>query len=62
MDLKSTFLLYIVFLIILYLWKPRIFNLNNTQNKKRKMLYLIFLVIIVSIIAFYMKVLYEWFF
>lgn len=62
MDLKNTFLLYIVFLIILYLWKPHIFKLSNSKNKKRKLLYLIFLVVILSIISFYIKVLNEWFF
>lgn len=61
MNLQYTILLYILLIILIYIWKPEIFKLNN-ENKKRKMLYLTFLIIIISIISFYSKVLIEWFF
>ena len=60
-DLKYTIFIYIVLMILIFLWKPQIFDLNN-DNKKKKTLYLIFLIVIVAIISFYCKVLFESFF
>ena len=60
-DLKYTIFIYIILMILIFLWKPQIFDLN-TDNKKKKTLYLIFLIVIVAIISFYCKVLYESFF
>ena len=60
-DLKYTIFIYIILMILIFLWKPQIFQLN-TDNKKKKTLYLIFLIVIVAIISFYCKVLFESFF
>ena len=61
MDIKYIIFLYIILILIIYLWKPKLFVMNNIDDKRRKTLYLIFLIIIIAIIAFYMKVLFEWF-
>jgi len=61
MNLKYTIFLYLIFILLIFLWKPQILMLN-VDDKKRKTLYLIFLIIIISIISFYFKVLTEWFF
>jgi len=60
MNLNYTIFLYLIILLVIFCFKPTIFELNN-DNKKRKFLYLIFLVIIIAIISFYSKVLIEWF-
>lgn len=60
MNLNYTIFLYLIILLVIFCFKPTIFELN-TDNKKRKFLYLIFLVIIIAIISFYSKVLIEWF-
>ena len=59
MDIKYIIFLYIILILIIYLWKPKLFVMNNIDDKRRKTLYLIFLIIIIAIIAFYMKVLFE---
>jgi uncharacterized membrane protein len=61
MNLKYTIFLYLILILFIFIWKPHILMLN-TEDKKRKTLYLIFLIIIISIISFYTKVLFEWFF
>jgi tryptophan-rich sensory protein len=60
-DLKYTIFIYIILMILVFLWKPQIFDLNN-DNRKKKTLYLIFLIVIIAIISFYCKVLFESFF
>jgi hypothetical protein len=62
LDLKYILLLYIVFIGILYTFKPTIFDLQNTKNKKKKAIYLSILIMIIAIISFYIKVLIDWFF
>jgi uncharacterized membrane protein len=62
LDLKYILLLYILFIGILYTFKPTIFDLQNTKNKKKKAIYLSILIIIIAIISFYIKVLIDWFF
>lgn len=61
MNIKYTIFLYLIIILLLFIWKPKLFALN-VDNKKKKMLYLISLIIIISIICFYVKVLTEWFF
>jgi hypothetical protein len=61
MELKYTIFLYLILIILLFIWKPKLFKLN-ADNKKKKMLYLISLIIIISIICFYVKIMTEWFF
>jgi hypothetical protein len=61
MNLKYTIFLYFIIIILIFIFKPRIFALN-ISDKKRKTLYLFFLIIIISIISFYSKVLIEFFF
>ena len=61
MNLKYTVFLYLIILVLIYSFKPEIFNLD-VDYKKRKFLYLIFLIIIISIISFYTKVLIEFLF
>ena len=53
--------MYIFILILLYIWKPNIFDLNDEKNRKKKVLYLFSLIIIIAIISFYIKVLIDWF-
>jgi len=60
-DLKFIIFIYIIAIILLYLYKPTIFDLT-TYNKNRKLLYLMFLIIILAIISFYFKVIMEYFF
>jgi uncharacterized membrane protein len=60
-DLKYTIFIYFILMLLIFLWKPNIFKLND-DNKKKKTLYLISLIIIVAIISFYIKVLFESFF
>jgi hypothetical protein len=60
MELKYTIFLYLIFILLIYLYKPQLFILN-VEDKKRKSLYLMFLIIVISIIVFYFKILAEWF-
>lgn len=61
MNLKYVFFIYLIFILLIYLIKPTILNLN-VDDKKRKILYLMSLIIIIAIISFYIKILVEWFF
>ena len=61
MNLKYTVFLYLILILLIFILKPHIFNLD-VNDKKRKMLYIFFLIIIISIISFYAKVLIEFFF
>jgi len=61
MNLKYVFFIYLIFILLIYLIKPTILNLN-VESKKRKILYLMSLIIIIAIISFYIKILVEWFF
>lgn len=61
MNIKYTIFIYLILLLSIFILKPNIFNLDVT-DKKRKMLYIFFLIIIISIISFYTKVLFEFFF
>lgn len=61
MNIKYTIFIYLILLLSIFILKPHIFNLDVT-DKKRKMLYIFFLIIIISIISFYTKVLFEFFF
>jgi len=61
-ELKYIFFIYIFFLILLYMWKPNMFILSESEpDRKRKILYLCALIIIIAIISFYIKVLVDWF-
>jgi uncharacterized membrane protein len=61
-ELKYIFFIYIFFLILLYIWKPNMFVLSESEpERKRKILYLCALIIIIAIISFYIKVLVDWF-
>ena len=59
-DLKFVIFIYIIFIILLYLYKPNILTLGNNKNKK--LIYLVFLIIILAIISYYIKVVMEYFF
>jgi len=61
MNLKYVFFIYLIFILLIYLIKPTILNLN-VDDKKKKILYLMSLIIIIAIISFYIKILVEWFF
>lgn len=57
-DIKYSIFFYLIILLLLYLWKPSIFNLN-TENKRRKYILLLSLVIIIAIICMYIKIFFE---
>lgn len=57
-DIKYSIFFYLIILLLIYLWKPEIFNLN-TENKRRKYILLLSLIIIVSIICMYIKIFFE---
>ena len=59
-KLRYSIFMYLFIILILYIWKPQLFKLNN-EDKQRKMIYLIFLIIIISILSFYTKLIFEWF-
>jgi hypothetical protein len=59
-DLKYVIFIYIIFIILLYLYKPSILTLGDNKNKK--LIYLVFLIIILAIISYYIKVVMEYFF
>lgn len=59
-DLKFVIFIYIIFIVLLYLYKPNILTLGNNKNKK--LIYLVFLIIILAIISYYIKVVMEYFF
>lgn len=61
MNIKNTIFIYLVIILLLFVLKPELFVLD-VVDRKRKLLYLFFLIVIISIIAFYFKVLNEWFF
>jgi hypothetical protein len=57
-DIKYSIFFYLIILLLIYLWKPDIFNLN-TENKRRKYILLLSLIIIVAIICMYIKIFFE---
>jgi hypothetical protein len=57
-DIKYSIFFYLIILLLIYLWKPSIFNLN-TENKRRKYILLLSLIIIVAIICMYIKIFFE---
>jgi hypothetical protein len=57
-DIKYSIFFYLIILLLIYLWKPQIFNLN-TENKRRKYILLLSLIIIVAIICMYIKIFFE---
>jgi uncharacterized membrane protein len=57
-DIKYSIFFYLIILLLIYLWKPEIFNLN-TENKRRKYILLLSLIIIVAIICMYIKIFFE---
>jgi hypothetical protein len=57
-DIKYSIVFYLIILLLIYLWKPQIFNLN-TENKRRKYILLLSLIIIVAIICMYIKIFFE---
>ena len=59
-DLKFVIFIYIIFIILLYLYKPSILTLGDNKNKK--LIYLVFLIIILAIISYYIKVVMKYFF
>ena len=59
-DLKFVIFIYIIFIVLLYLYKPNILTLGNNKNKK--LIYLVFLIIILAIISYYIQVVMEYFF
>jgi len=61
LELKYIIFMYIFILILLYIWKPNIFDIKDEKNRKKKVLYLFSLIIIIAIISFYIKVLIDWF-
>ena len=58
-NIKYSIFFYLIILLLIYLWKPSIFNLN-TENKRRKYILLFSLIIIVSIISMYIKIFFEY--
>ena len=59
-DLKFVIFIYIIFIVLLYLYKPNVLTLDNNKNKK--LIYLVFLIIIMAIISYYIKINMEYFF
>lgn len=57
-DIKYSIFFYLIILLLIYLWKPSIFELN-TENKRRKYILLLSLVIIIAIICMYIKIFFE---
>ena len=57
-NIKYSIFFYLIILLLIYLWKPQIFNLN-TENKRRKYILLLSLIIIVAIICMYIKIFFE---
>ena len=57
-DIKYSIFFYLIIILLIYLWKPEIFNLN-TENKRRKYILLLSLIIIVAIICMYIKIFFE---
>jgi len=57
-DIKYSIFFYLIILLLIYLWKPEIFNLD-TENKRRKYILLLSLIIIVAIICMYIKIFFE---
>ena len=57
-DIKYSIFFYLIILLLIYLWKPQIFNLD-TENKRRKYILLLSLIIIVAIICMYIKIFFE---
>lgn len=60
-DIKFVIVLYIILVVLLFLYKNELFELN-VKNKNKKMIYLTFLLFILAIISYYVKVLSECFF
>lgn len=60
-DIKFVLVLYIILVVLLFLYKNELFELN-VKKKNKKMIYLTFLLFILAIISFYVKVILECFF
>ena len=49
-DLKFVVMTYILFVILLYIYKPELFQ---TKNNSKKIIYICFLLFILAIISYY---------
>jgi Kef-type K+ transport system membrane component KefB len=57
-NIKYSIFFYLIILLLIYLWKPSIFNFD-TENKRRKYILLFALIIIISFISMYIKIIFE---
>ena len=55
MNIKYNMLLYLIFVFLIYLWKPDIFIINDDTNK-RKLIYLLLLLMTIAVFTFYIKI------
>jgi hypothetical protein len=60
-DLTYVISIYIIFIILLYFYNNKLFDLN-VKNRNKKIIYLSFLLIVLAIISYYTKILYTCFF
>lgn len=56
-DLKFVVMIYILFVILLYIYKPELFQ---TKNNSKKIIYICFLLFILAIISYYIKIIFEY--
>ena len=60
MNVKHNMLLYLIFVFLIYLWKPNIFVIND-KTDKRKLIYLLLLLITIAVFTFYLKIGYTFY-
>ncbi len=59
LSIKYVLLLYILIVVCLYIWKPKLFVMEG-ENKRGKFIFLISLFIIIAVICMYAKIMVEW--
>ena len=64
LEFKHLVLIYSIFIALIFLWKPQIFKLSNSDNqemRRHKFITLVGLFIVIAIISYYIKIYLEYY-
>jgi Ca2+/Na+ antiporter len=62
LEFKQMVLIYVILIFVIFLWKPRLFDLKEERTKRKKFLMLMALFIILAVITYYLKIYAELYF
>ena len=64
LEFKHLVLIYSILIAFIFLWKPQIFKLSNSDNqemRRHKFVTLVGLFVVLAIIAYYIKIYFEYY-